>query len=257
MDWRILLTSDPNDLPRVDGPAFAVAAKGWCAPAWLPVVDVEDILTEPRRYFTGESVTMVTFGLSRLLTPSNRVRMGQALLRPWPGLQRLSVDSLLFVAEPWRMWWHFFAVGAEHWNYADSYAAEAKWNFAMETRGDDPFAIDRVREAMAGIVRVESSAFRFGPIAIEERPVSADVREEYAAEKEAAFADEKTIAAILRRLTAVAQRACPERSIPTASRLYERPPRRIVHTDLAVDRFLVGQLLERVELTNAIAEVGR
>lgn len=247
---RIILTHDPSPL-EVSGRAFAVVAPGYSAPSGMKVVDVNELMVAPMRWIRGD-VTMVVVGLSKLMTPGNRVRLGRVLLRPYEGLTRISIDRQLFVSDPWRMWWHFYAVGHERWGFTDSFLAESRWKMAHEQRTEDPFGVPKVLDAMRDVVEVRD-AFRFGAIDVEVRHLSEQQHAAYARLKEEAFTHERSIAAIIKRLAAFAQEACPERSIPSPARLFQRPPSRIVRTDLGVDRYLVEQLMSRVELTNAIA----
>jgi hypothetical protein len=237
----------------IPAPCFAVVAKGFVAPAGMEIVDIEDIVREPTRLVPG--LTFVVVGLSRMMTPSNRVRLGGVLHDARRGVRRIVVDRQLFVGEPWRLWWHFRCVGADDgpWGLTDSFLAETRWQRAREQRTTCPFALDAVVTAAKGVVRAED-AFRFGPVDVDERPVSDAVRAAYAREKERAFTNEKTLPAIIRRLAAVATEALPERAVPSAGpSLWDHPPSRIVCTDLAVDRFLVGEVLDRMALTNAVA----
>lgn len=247
----IILTSSPADL-GLDGPRFAVVAKSYEPPVGVPAVDVEDIVADPAPFF-AEPATMVVVGMSRLLNPTNRVRLGQALLRPRPGITRICIDKHLFVVDPWRMFWQFFSVQHNPWGYTDSFLAQSRWERAFAERDDDPFGTEPVLAAMRGAVDVREDAFRFPAVDVEEVPRDAATHRAYALEKEAAFTHEKTFAAIKRRLVAFAKEALPRRSIPTKAHIFKRPPLRIVHSDLGVDRFLVSELMSRIELTNAIA----
>jgi len=253
---RIYLTTRPFDAALLSDPdrAFAVVAPGYPTPVGLPVVELATLL-ERREEWLGAPGTMVVVGLSRLMTPSNRVKLGQVLLRPRPHLHRISVDEVLFVSEPWRMWWHFYAVGAERWGFTDSFLAETRWKNAHELRTSDPFGVEAVLRAMDGVVAGDEP-FRFPEIEVETIEAPSRVHADYAAVKEEAFANEKTVAGIIRRLAAFAQQAEPRRAVPTPARLFRRGAAvpRIVATDLPVDRYLVAKHLEYVTLTNAIAD---
>lgn len=239
----------------VDMPAIAVVAPGREGPSGIPVVKLEELLATPAKWLDGgEPLTMVVVGLSRMMTPANRVKLGRVILRPRAGLRRVSIDDVLFLSEPWRMWWHFRAVGAdEPWGLTDSFLAETRWKAAIELRTENPFSTERVCAAARGVIEARDP-FRFAPIDVQVRPASATDHLQYAALKEECFTHERTVSAIIKRLAKFAQESVPERAIPTPARLFSSPPRRIVRTDLAVDTWLVGELLERVALTNAIAE---
>ncbi len=249
---RIVLTRKKAELTDVRGRAFAIVAPGYEAPCGVEAVTLDAVLADPERWCEG-GATMVIVGLSRLMTPSNRVKLGRVLLRPRAGLRRISVDELLFVSEPWRLWWHFYAVGAAgHWGLTDSFLAETRWNAAVEMQTPDPFGVESVSVAAAGVVRA-IDPFVFQPVAVDTIPATKEVHAAYSQLKETLFTHEKTVAAIIKRLAAFAQASCPDRAVPSSAQLFKKPPARIVRTDLAVDTFLVGQLLDRIRLTNAIA----
>lgn len=249
---RILLTSKTPDLGDLGANAFAVVAKGHlAAPLGLPVVDVEDLLRSPQRLDTD--CVMVTVGLSRMLTPSNRVRLGQVLLRPRPTVRRISVDDVLFVSEPWRAWWHFFATRTAYHDFTDSFIAESKYHAAHENRTSDPFSLDEIIRWGRGHIQA-IDPFRFDPLVETVVPVPASVHDDYAKIKEGAFTQEKSVAAIIRRLSGFASSVLPERHIPTVSSVFRGRSVRITRTDLAVDVYLASVIRHVVDLTNGIAE---
>lgn len=254
---RIILsrTCPPLNLP---GRVFVVAAKGWRAPDGVPVVGLDDFLRSPGEH-TREPGTMLVLGLSEMLTPANRVRVGQAFLRPWPGLQRIVVDRSLFVAEPWRAWWAFRAVLAPYLDYADSYIAETRWKAAEERQTPDPFSLAEILRYGDGVVAAPDP-LRFGAWSETVVETSDEVRTEYAALKAAAFDEETTLQGLLRRLSEFADEVEPRRHIPKPADLFRvRPtlllePVRVVRTDLPVDAFLTGRLRRVYDTTNGIAD---
>ena len=250
----IWLASSPPDL-RIDGPAFAVVAPGHedIAPVGIPTVSVDEILAD--RDQLNQGGTMVTVGLSRILTPSNRVKLGQVFLRPRDGLRRVSVDRFLFVSEPWRAFWHMYAVGIPHRGYTDSFLAESRWRDALAAGDTDPFSADEIL-ASIGDRLVLHRPPTLPALDVEWVEVTAGVHDDYASEKEAAFSEETSAAGIVRRLAAFAARVVPRRSVPAPSRLHAGPPFRgvrVVAADLPVDRWLVGRLRAVVDTTNRIA----
>lgn len=254
---RIILSRTCPDL-NIEGRAFAIVGKGWRAPKGMETVDLDAFLASPSRYL-AEPATMAVIGLSDILTPSNRVKVGQAILRPWPGLQRVVVDRALFTVEPWRAWWAFRAVLAPYEDYPDSYLAETRWRFAQEKQTPDPFSLEALCRWGADVVAAPDP-LRFGPLIEDVVETSEDARAEYAALKAEVFEQETTLAAILRRLSAFAEELEPRREIPTPAGLFRDkarhltlPPVRVVRTDLGVDRYLADQLRYVVALTNGIA----
>jgi hypothetical protein len=249
---RIVLTSPVKRIAvETDERVICVAAKGWGAE--MATTALDDALADPPNVLAPPCV-LLALGLSHLWTPSNRVALGRIFHNPRPGIRRVVVDDRMFVGEPWRLWWLLKVVDAvSAWEYTDSYRAESRWRSALDHQEPDPFRWEVVREALAGAVR-GTSVPRFPPIAVEVRQVSDMELANYQVEKAAAFRDEKTLPAILRRLEAIAKRAVPDRAVPTSAAFFTTKPARIVRSEFPIDEFFVDQLIERADLTNRIAE---
>lgn len=227
----------------------AVAAPGFesLVPPGIPIVPLEEA--------RGRAGVVLVAGLSRILTPSNRVKVGQIVLRPRPGLTRIIVDRFLFVVEPWRSYWAFRSVGVAYRDFPDSFRAESRWKDAHAQQTPDPFSLDEIRRHAAGVVVAQPDAPTLPALDVETVAVAGAVHDRYAAEKAAAFAEETSIAAILRRLAAVADEALPGRFMPSPASLFSprSVPRRVVVTDLPVDGYLLGRLQSVIEITNGMA----
>lgn len=208
----------------------------------------------PRRWL-ADAPALVMVGLNKAMTPSSRTReVWEILYNNTAELPKFSVDRTLFISEPWRAWFHFGFVGASYREYTYSYLAESHWKAHRDgVREADPFSLDEIRAWGAGVVVSDHRAY-FGEVEVETVLTTPDVKAAYAEEKAAAFEEERTLPAILRRLSAVAKAACLSRCIPTPARIFTSPSLHIVRTDLAVDGFLVDNLLRLVDLTNNIAE---
>lgn len=246
---RAVVAEDPDR-------SFAVIAPGYweLGPAGVQVIPVSDLEVNRSRLDAGG--TMYVVGLSKLLTPSNRVRLGQVLLRPRPGLRRISVDRFMFIGEPWRAFWHLYAVGIPHRGFPDSFLAESRWRDAVARQIEDPFSAEAIL-ASAGERIVRADAPVLSVPDVDWVGVAPQIHDEYAVEKALAFAEETSIQAILQRLGVFAAKALPVRRVPTLSRLFAPGgPGDVVATDLPVDRFLVGRLLGAVRTTNQIATGG-
>lgn len=211
-----------------------------------------DFIDNKRKFLQGKQ-RLIVVGLSRLMTPSNRVKLGQTLLRPIPGVERMSIDNTLFISEPWRLFWQLQCMGVPYMDFPHSFYAETKWHQSQEGMCADPFTVERLAPVLDGLVR-STVRQHFTRFEVRRVNVSASVHEAYAAEKAIAFDEEHTPAAIIRRLATVAARALPERAIPTKSALFASREHTVVQTDLRVDDWLVGELQALVGLANGIAE---
>lgn len=238
------------------GSCACVVAPGYEPPRLAPgawVASVAEYLSSPDGVI-GEHSTLVVVGLQRMLTPSNRTQLGPHLLRPRPGVRRVSVDRTLFLVEPWRAWWHFGCVGARYREYTYSYLAESHWRAAQDGMREDPFSLDMITAAGRGVIRSLAPVY-FEPLRVRTIALSAGEHREYAELKARAFDEEHTASKIIARLSGFAQERCPGRRVLTPARLFagpSHPP--VVATDLGVDAWLVGRLRALVELTNGIAK---
>lgn len=252
MNPRIYLHRDPGalSLPVGDG-GLCVTAKGYRAPHTLPGCR-HTAWPITRADMAGVS-TLVLVGLSKMVTPANRTPISPIVLDPHPGLQRVVVDRALFVSEPWRAWFAFGAVGAEYDGYTYSYLAESHWRAAQDgKRAVDPFGADALTRWGRGVVAAPD-AWR---IDLRESvvPVADEVRDAYQAEKAAAFDEEHTENALLRRLGAWVQARVPARRVPAPTDLWRTERVDVVRTDLGVDRYLTDRLRRLAALTNHVAD---
>ena len=131
MTPRIILTHDPAAVSIDAGPeALCVRHPAYQAPrtaAGCLHVDWQEFEAEPRRWMDGRSLVVVV-GLNRIITPGNRTReVFEVLYNLSRDVRKLSIDQTLFVAEPWRAWFHFGFVGAPYREYTYSYLAESHW----------------------------------------------------------------------------------------------------------------------------------
>lgn len=251
---RIFLTTTPDeiDLPR-DRSAVWLHADRAPRPSAERAISMGRFMEDPHGAVRGADVLIVVGLVSQITTPSNRVRTGQFLTDPWPsGPPRISVDDKLFISDPWRLWWHFGCAGADYAGLHTSYRAESMWRNSLVGKEQNPVTLDAVLRYGRGVIRAVNP-FRFD---FETRivPMETAVHSAYQAEKERAFSEASTATAVISRLAAFAQRACPERSMPSFRAMFRSSKLRVVATDLGVDRWLVGQIEERVQLINGAAE---
>ena len=185
------------------------------------------------------------------------MKYGQFLTDPWVGPPRMSMDTHLFIGQPWRMWFHFGSVdapfGEQHEKYHTSYRVETDWNFWLEGKlPQQPCTMERIRKYGDGVVAFRDG-FRFDTQNIRVVELDEAAHAEYLHEKELAFDECRTPAALIKRLAACAQRLCPDRTIPTD--LTSSRSATIVATNLGIDRHLLSQARLVFELTNQIAEL--
>ena len=252
MTPRIYLHRDPGalSLPVGDG-GLCVTAKGYRAPRTLP--GCRHAAWPITRADMASVSTLVLVGWSKMVTPANRTPISPIVLDPHPGLQRIVVDRWLFTSEPWRAWFAFGAVGAEYDGYTYSYLAESHWRAAQEgKRITDPFSADALTRWGRGVVTAPDP----WRIDLQETvvPVPDDVRAAYQDAKAAAFDEEHTEHALLRRLGAWVQERVPARRVPAPVDLWRSERVDVVRTDLGVDCYLTDRLRNLAALTNHVAD---
>ncbi len=248
------ITSVPESLRPELGEALFVVKDGWeidlvgTAGRTLPWSTFE---SEYKRYSDGEKA-IVLVGLSKIRNPSNRANLVWGFLHNHrPDIHKVSIDRTLFVAEPWRAFFQFYWVHATYGVYTYSYLAESHWKASQEGIREDPFSLSEILEKGSHLLAGTESSF-FTTFDHEVIETDEATKEAYQVEKAKAFDEEHTLAGILGRLSAFAKAAVPERSIPTKGRLFDCRKWNLVTSDLLVDKFLVGQLRELVDLTNGI-----
>lgn len=248
---QIFWTEDYNsvDLPR-DSTAVWLHHKSEKVAAER-TVDLQGFLENPKKAVEGATLLVVCSLVSKLCTPSNRVKLGQFLTEPWFGPERVSVDRMLFKGKPWRAWWHFGCVGKPFAGCTTSFALEGRYSRWEERRGGNPCELETFVRDGKRVVQYRSG-FCFDRFEVRVEPMPEDVRREYAEEKERAFAECPTICKIVARLEAFAQKVYPSRMVPDD--IFKARDVEIVATDLPIDNFLIEDIREKVELTNRCAE---
>lgn len=254
---RIILAADTATVRlEVGRGALCVRHKTYSAPQTLGGCAhcTFDEFETDFRAMTSAMDTLVIVGMNRIINPGNRTHeVFEFLHNDSARFTKTSVDRTLWIGEPWRAWFHFGFVGAKYREYTYSYLAESHYKAHIEgVRENDPFNAETIAECGDGLIVSDHEKY-FTDVRIETIAMSDAVHSEYQREKESAFNDEKTLKGIVNRLARIASDACPFRSIPTPTKLFDHREHRIVRTDLGVDKFLTDGLLRSVELTNATA----
>lgn len=251
---RIHLTSDSSlvDAPRGAGALWVYGNKA-TRPNAERAVTIKQLLDDTKAYMTGIRWVVAVGLVSDITTPSNRVKTGQVLTDPLPGVERISIDEKLFITDPWRMWWHFGCAGVWFGGFNVSYTLEGRWNQYVEGATENPCAPDEVAKYGDGVISARAP-FRFDSIDIDVVEIDSATKRAYLAEKAAAFDEEHTVNSIITRLSGFAQTALPCRSVPTYRSMFDSRILTVKATDLGVDQFIVKGIRERADLTNFIAD---
>lgn len=253
---RIWLTDRPDDVtePRGSDTLWIYPAKGgWSAPQTERVMTDKAFLADPWTQLRGTDRLVIVGLVSQITTPSNRVATGQFFTDPLPEVERVSIDPLLFLRDPWRLWFHFGCVGVNFGGCHHSYACESQWQASIIGKRDNPCTIDNLEQDGRGVLHAPRP-FRFERVELHEEPLGAEAHAEYQQEKAAAFDEETTPTALIKRLAKVADRLYPFRTVPDYRALFASRDVHVRATDLGVDRYLTGQIRDRINLINYAAE---
>lgn len=201
-------------------------------------------------------VNLVFVGLNKMITPGNRIDPVFEVLYNLPGeLAKYSVDTVPYVGEIWRIWFHFGAVGLPFGGYTYSYLLESHYNaFRDGLRPDNPLSVEAIRRHAADHVSIDYARYFADPV-VEVLALPPCVHKEYELLKADLFGRHDRIAPIIRGLSEFARISCPSRDIPQEHRVFDAPDSiRIVRTDLKVDEYLTGRLLAKVSEVNRVVE---
>lgn len=250
---RIYLTSDSStvDAPRGSDALWVYGNKS-IRPDAERAVTAKQLIDDTKAHMTGTRWVVAVGLVSDITTPSNRVKTGQVLTDPLPGVERVSIDEKLFIVDPWRMWWHFGCVGVWFGGFNVSYTLEGRWNQYVEGAIENPCTPEQVSRYGDGVITAPAP-FRFDSIDVDVVEVDSATKRAYLDEKVAAFDEEHTVNRIISRLSRFAQEVLPCRSVPTYRSMFDSRMLTVKATDLGVDRFLIKGIRERAELTNFIA----
>lgn len=215
-------------------------------------VDYKSFEADTRRLIKDLDL-LVFVGLNKMISPSNRTKIvWEVVYNNTPELEKISVDTVPFLVDPWRIWFHFGAIGKRYLDYTYSYIAESHYNSFIDGYIDtNPFALDVILAQGSQIIKSTYPCW-FHEIEIHTIPMPDYIHAEYQKIKQTAFEKESTLKGILRRLGAFAQSVCADRTIPVGERIWKNRNLKIIKTDLRIDDFLESRIREIAELTNSI-----
>jgi hypothetical protein len=80
------------------------------------------------RYQAFNHNNIIYVGLNRIITPSNRCDMIFEYMSNFtPNKNKYSIDSVPFIGEPWRLFWHYLFTECNRFQVNYSYAIETEW----------------------------------------------------------------------------------------------------------------------------------
>ena len=262
---NIFFVADPARLRLdLDGAILCLHHSDY-APVQLP--DGATVMAWPEFYarYKAEPALLevehiVFVGTNHIITPSNRTDPVFELLFSGTRMNKISVDLCPFVSVPWRTWFHFGIVNRPYGRYDYSYACESDWRKAQDGLDDyDPFDLDEMLHwsKLDNAVTVTRDAY-FADLQVITVNLMPDVVDAYRDLRDELLETERSITPVLRKLAAFARAHCPQRHVPQPHIFFRKPERvQIVKTNLGIDDYLVGQLLDLAQLTNNYLEAMR
>lgn len=258
----VTFTRAPEQL-RIDGSGVCVYHKSYrdrlpAMPDCTPIEYADLCATYQTTDHFADAEIVVFVGANKLFTPSTRFHGVWELLQyGLPAHVRCyAVDTAPYIGPIWRLWPHF-SLARQPWDgYTYSYLLESHFNaYLAGARTDNPMSLDRIRANTAGHAAIDYQAYFATPL-VHVEPLSEAVHREYRDLKAELFDAHDTVGPIIKGLAAFAAEHFPARSIPQEHRMFERPDAvHIVRTDLKVDAYLAGKLLDKVAEVNRVCEV--
>lgn len=255
-----MFTRDPAEaVARRAGPGSVIIAHAnhpVQAPDGARLLTVKapaDITLTMEEYQAADSVFMV--GVSRLLTPSTRISpIWEHLFNTVDRKKIIAIDVPPYRGEIWRLWFSFWISGTDFDGYTYSYLLETHYKTWRDgKRPENPLSMERIR-AHAGDVQVEYERF-FEPPSVAVVAMPPSIHRDYQALKAKLFDEHDDIKPIIKGLADFAKKAYRGRLIPQEHKMFDTPEAvRIVRTDLKVDEYLAGQLIDKIDEVNAVCE---
>lgn len=258
----IIFTKHPAKLEIDIGPATCIYHKQYAKN--LPqIVDCDFIeydafAKEHESYSFAGKAAMIFVGANKFFNSSTRIHPVMELL-PYglpKDMKLISIDTSPYIGPLWRLWAHFYFTKVPFGEYTYSYLLESHFNaFRDEVREENPLDFQKIKQYAKGHASIDYQRYFSEPIinVIELNPAA---HAEYQELKAQLFEEEDHIHKIIKGLEGFAKVICPERKIPAEHKIFETPDKiEIVRTDLKIDEYLTGKLLEKISEVNSVCEV--
>jgi len=248
------LTLEPEtiDFSRWENPVCVYSSQ-YDAPGSVPAVSFSGFKENPRNE-VEDYETMVFFGLTDAMTPSNRTDEVWEFLFNQIDKTCVSVDRFLFKSDPWRSWFHFGLINSEYRDYTYSYLAENDYkHFFNGQTEDNPFSLEEIKRYGGDMIESHYTEY-FKQFEVEARYEASPVEEyEYSERLDKLFNQKNTVGQVRRGLESYCDEIYPDRNLPKRHQLFRGGREwELKRTDLPVDRWKASRLKTLVELTNSV-----
>lgn len=194
---------------------------------------------------------LMAVDLCRMLGNRLDSRLDKIQVRKRAGA-KICVDPVPYLARPWQVYFPYSLLNKTWLGYNHSYAIEGEWDKYKNGKRDNPCDVELIAPQIAPATFADTCCYFEQPDVYTE-PVSAQARREYERYKAELFETESGIKAVLAKLHKFVQGWCPQRSIPLdLKKLYTPGFGRVVKTDLPLDTYLYGEMMEVINHTNVL-----
>ena len=125
---QFLKDTSKADVGEILPDTFLIFKGGYSFPESLKGVEYLEFKEFKGTYFNLHANKFIFFGLNKFMTPQNRCEMVfdfmQSMTRQ---TEKMSIDTLPFLGEPWRLWYHFDITNQDPLGMPHGYAVETEW----------------------------------------------------------------------------------------------------------------------------------
>ncbi len=194
---------------------------------------------------------LVFVSLDHHLTVRDRLDRRRSYIRRRTARRKVAVDTVLYEAQPWRVYFPFGFFDTGLLGYHHSYAIE---------QDHERFLDGQLEENPCAPERIAAKTWRHAvvdpDVAFGRRPTvrvlaaSNTHQSEYVSMRDRLFDTEKSIAAVKRKLSDWIQKRYPQRAIPLDLKQVYAGVDEIVRTDLPFDRWLADEVFGLMDHTD-------
>lgn len=236
-------------------PEMVEGIQSACAGHAAHAVSFEDLgraeETEKLAAAPSAELCLIAVDLCRMLSNRLDSRLDKIQVRK-RAAAKICVDPVPYIARPWQVYFPYSLLNKTWLGYNHSYAIEGEWGKYKDGKRGNPCDVDLIAPQIAPATFIDYCCWFEQPEVYTE-PVSEQMRREYERYKAELFETESGIKALLAKLHKFVQGWCPWRTIPLdLKKLYQPGWGRVVKTDLPLDTYLYGEMMEVVNHTNAL-----
>jgi len=115
-------------IPKLPEDTYVIYKDGYEVPDIEGIRDKVEFEEFKKIYQNIHANMFIVFGLNRIITPSNRCDfIFEHLFTLSADVEKISIDYLPFIGEPWRLWFHYGLCQCGNFGIPYSYSIETEW----------------------------------------------------------------------------------------------------------------------------------